>query len=549
MRINHNIMAYNTHMQYKISGLKKTKSTEILSSGLRINRAGDDASGLAVSEKMRALIRGLEQASRNIDDGISMVSTAEGGMQEIHNMLNRMRELAVQAATDSYDTPVDRQAIQQEIDVLLAEINDIAEQTEFNGVKLLTGREVRAADAVANQVQASVENSPVNNDGTFNFWATNEAGEKLQMLFGGSTPGTSHPSIRNRATDEVVKIWPLQNTVRDEGPPEMWNSTGTVSFSDGTSVDIIQHVSVVDNPSDIGGQSYKITYDVINVSAAIADFDFMFHVDTMLGDNDAAPFEVDGNILSQEATYASASIPSQINIYDREPNNSSANLFINGVITVKNSPDFPIENEPDHVNLAHYTKADDYVFVTYPDLPSPIGDSGYGIEWEDNQLAEGESFSMTTYFGVKNPPEEVIGSIDTVIINGSKDLIVHSGANESEFIPLRTYDCRTSTLGISDVSATTRENASESITKINDAIGIISGYRADAGARQNRLELTKNNVDNAALNLTAAESQVRDIDMAEQMTEYYTYSVLSQASTAMLAQANQMPQSVLNLIG
>ncbi len=137
MRINNNIAAMNTHMQLSISGSKKAKSTEKLSSGLRINRSADDAAGLAISEKMRAQIRGLNQAGRNIGDGISLIQTAEGGMQEIHNIMQRQRELTIQAMNDTNDDDVDRPAIQAEIDQLTAEIDDMANKTVFNDIPLL----------------------------------------------------------------------------------------------------------------------------------------------------------------------------------------------------------------------------------------------------------------------------------------------------------------------------------------------------------------------------------------------------------------------------
>lgn len=136
MRINHNISALNTYRQLSINYTSVQKSLEKLSSGLRINRAGDDAAGLAISEKMRAQIRGLEQATRNAQDGISLIQTAEGGLNEIHAMLQRMRELAVQAANGTYSSN-DLSAIQSEIDELVKEIDHIADSTDFNGTNLL----------------------------------------------------------------------------------------------------------------------------------------------------------------------------------------------------------------------------------------------------------------------------------------------------------------------------------------------------------------------------------------------------------------------------
>ncbi len=139
MRINSNLAAMNAHLQLSKNSLKKTKSTEKLSSGYRINRSADDAAGLAISEKMRAQIRGLNQASRNIGDGISLVQTAEGGMQEIHNIMQRGRELLVQALNDTNDGDVDKPAIQAELDQLAAEVDDMANKTVFNDINLLNG--------------------------------------------------------------------------------------------------------------------------------------------------------------------------------------------------------------------------------------------------------------------------------------------------------------------------------------------------------------------------------------------------------------------------
>ena len=457
MRINHNIMAYNTHMQYTVSGLVKSKATEKLSSGLRINRAGDDASGLAQSEKMRGLIRGLEQASRNVDDGISLVQTAEGAMQEIHNMLGRMRELMVQAATDSYDSPVDRPAIQQEIDVLKAEIDDIAYQTEFNGVKLLNG------GAVVDEMQ-----SP--------FWDVDG--------------GVGHANPRYTFT---------------LGPGEKKN-VGYFIYEDPT--------------------------------ASLSDF-------TMFMSSDALP----GESTASRTLFLTAPNGEEFSVTSGD--DSSENNFLSGLGSVYlsgNSYSSTITVFPDRIT-------DDAGVALSTTDEHDIAYDGTWIVSVQNNSSEEEEFSITmSAIGVR---VENGGSDDGYFAGGfieqkeapPKDLIIQSGANDSNTIPLRTYDCRTSTLGIDNLQADPRENASQALERINKAIEIVSGYRADAGARQNRLEITKQNVDNAALNLTAAESQIRDVDMAEQMTEYYTYSVLKDASTAMLAQANGMPQSVLNLIG
>jgi len=157
MRINHNIASLNTYRQLSVNSVNSSKSLEKLSSGLRINRAGDDAAGLAISEKMRGQIRGLDQASRNAQDGISMIQTAEGALNETHSILQRMRELAVQAATDT-NTNADRANIQSEIDQLTTEITRISTDTEFNTKKLLNGDMGKTFSVTSNNFVSSLQN-------------------------------------------------------------------------------------------------------------------------------------------------------------------------------------------------------------------------------------------------------------------------------------------------------------------------------------------------------------------------------------------------------
>ncbi|MGD6817072.1 flagellin [Metabacillus sp. 113a] len=171
MRINHNIAALNTYRQLGSATNAQSKSMEKLSSGLRINRAGDDAAGLSISEKMRGQIRGLEQSSRNAQDGISLIQTAEGALNESHAMLQRMRELAVQASNDT-NTTDDRGAIQKEADQLAKDINRIAKDTQFNGQSLLTGA------------------GGPNGDGTFAFQVGANESQQITLTVGDMTGGT-----------------------------------------------------------------------------------------------------------------------------------------------------------------------------------------------------------------------------------------------------------------------------------------------------------------------------------------------------------------------
>jgi len=385
MRINNNIMAMNTHRQLGINANGVSKSIEKLSSGYRINRAGDDAAGLAISEKMRGQIRGLNQASRNAQDAISLVQTAEGALNETHAILQRMRELAVQAANDT-NTDSDRGELQKEIDQLTKEIDRIANTTEFNTLKLLDGSKKGLVEA---------EDS--------------------------------------KAT--------LQNN-------------SNVAFTLGTVA------------TDIA-DSFTVTITATNESINFAGMNFEISV----------------------------------------------------VGADKNS-----------VGLA------DEKTIQY--------NSNTIIEFEEGSLSKlkaGESITIS----VKKAVE---GNTDV-----SDALSMQIGANSGQNILIGIGSMRASDLGLRDpdgkaLDITTASNATGAITQINNALEYVSTERSKLGAIQNRLEHTIKNLDTAAENLQASESRIRDVDMAKEMMAFTKNNILQQAATAMLAQANQVPQGVLQLL-
>ncbi|MFB5166827.1 flagellin [Parageobacillus toebii] len=367
MRINHNIAALNTYRQLAFNNTQAAKNIEKLSSGLRINRAGDDAAGLAISEKMRGQIRGLEQASRNAQDAISLIQTAEGALNETHSILQRMRELAVQAANDT-NTSTDRQAIQDEITQLVSEIDRIANTTEFNETKLLNGG----------------------------------LGSKL-----------------NTAT----------------------------SVSDMLTVSGVGDVKITGAKAG----TYTLTF-----SAATTGFD--------------VKLEIDSN-TTQTIHVANSTGITALNFTDLG-------------ITVKGNP------------------------------------GGFDLSNVNNTAIE--------------------------ILSGAATF--HIGANEGQNLQLGINDMGASALGVSGIDITVQSNANAAITTIQNAIQLVSSERSKLGAVQNRLEHTINNLGTSAENLTAAESRIRDVDMAKEMMEFTKNNILTQAAQAMLAQANQQPQGVLQLL-
>ena len=388
MVVRSNIMAVNAQRQLGMNNSQVGKALEKLSSGYRINRAGDDASGLAISEKMKAQIKGLDTASLNSQDGISLVQTAEGALTEVHNMLNRMTELATRAA-NGINEDSNRASLQKEVAKLQEEIDRISEGTNFNNLKLLDGSQTYAG------------NTALIGKGTAN------------GVMGLSVEGG------NLSADAEISV----NISADK--------TGTVTVKAGGKA----ATGVKFTVTQTGKGFYSVTADVSGVTddkikAAWSGV--------------TANFSVDGP--KDDGTYA-----------------AGEQKFTAG------------KNES---------------------MQLQIGDTADSF----NQLKVG------------------IGSMSSAA------------------------------LGVDKVDISNQEGAAKAIDIIRNAIDRVSSQRASLGATQNRLEYTINNLDTASENLQSANSRIRDTDMAKMMMEYTKMNVLTQSAQAMLAQANQQPQSVLQLL-
>ena len=391
MIINHNMNALNAHRNMGINNTAAGKSMEKLSSGLRINRAGDDAAGLAISEKMRGQIRGLTQASRNSADGISMIQTAEGALNETTNILQRMRELAVQASNDT-NTTSDREEIQKEINALTEEVDRIANNTEFNTQKLLNGsKSGNAGDIVREEVAAK--------QGVFKI-------ELDAALVDGSKLTIDGKIIKFGAGD-ITNDTTLTTKLKQE--------------LDGYTVEVSTDKKTITLTQDVGS------------------------------DKDEIKVALNGGKTGFKAT----------------------------------------------------VKTD-------------------GVTHRDEERSEGK-------------------------------VSVQVGANANQSMTIEIGDMRAQALNIVNdkgrgLSVETAENANKAITAFDEALNAVSSQRANLGAVQNRLEYTISNLDNTAENLTSAESTLRDVDMAKEMMEYSKNNILNQAAQAMISQANQQPQNVLQLL-
>jgi len=457
MIINHNIASLNTYRQLSANGANGTKSLEKLSSGLRINRAGDDAAGLAVSEKMRGQIRGLDQAARNAQDGISLIQTAEGALNETHTILQRMRELAVQSSNGTA-TDQDRNSIQDELNQLSSEIDRIGTTTEFNTKTLLNGSQSQSATITTNNSNLST------------FTAFNAVAE-----------GTDY----NVAVANVSKAAANLNAAGNTGL-----QAGDITFTGGN-FDVSDQIEIVvsagaDNAhKDLTLTVNGVAIDTIDEQAvnAIATFD-------ALGGNELA---VAANSFNADGTG-------------------------NGTVQ------FDFAMEADYT----VTKGAATLFTAT------------NMQTTDGTLRLGD-------FRASVDKTLTANAVNAVTVNGTA-LEFQIGANEEQTSSLSIGDMRASALGVNSLDVNDQTNAQAAITTIDDAIKSVSDERAKLGAMQNRLDHTINNLGTSSENLTAAESRIRDVDMAKEMMEFTKINILSQAATAMLAQANQAPQQVLKLL-
>ncbi|QUL54554.1 flagellin [Paenibacillus tritici] len=416
MIINHNIAALNTHRQLSANTANTNKNIEKLSSGLRINRAGDDAAGLAISEKMRGQIRGLDQASRNSQDGISLIQTAEGALNETHSILQRMRELSVQSANDT-NTSGDRSELQKEMTQLNEEIDRIQSTTQFNTKNLLDGS----------------MGSAVNADGA-NI--------------------NKNASLKNSLGAAIVSTTVLTNLTDKNG-----NNLGITS-NDSITISYVKDGTTVTN--------------TFAVSAALTI--------AALGTTDGAAADANqGLTISAGAAVVTAA-------------NAGTVGAVNGLtITIKDA-------------------------------------SGNVRTAATNALS---SFSETTAAANKRT-------------DGTANFQI--GANTGQSMNLSIEDMGASALGVKGLQISTQSQATVAIKVIDQATQKVSSERSKLGAVQNRLEHTINNLGTASENLTAAESRIRDVDMAKEMMSQTKNNILAQAAQAMLAQANQQPQGVLQLL-
>ncbi len=583
MRINNNLMAMNTHRQLGINGQGSANSVEKLSSGQRINKSADDAAGLAISEKMRAQVRGLNQASRNALDGISLIQTAEGALGEVHDLLQRGRELAIQAANDA-NTQDDRHVVQSEIDQIIEEIDRIAETTEFNGISLLNRKDVSSFDTSGLTDEQRIV------FGMKSGWLE-ESAKMISEFYGLDASSRTLPVIFD--TDAVGGVLAYVTTG--------WNVTGDeASISSMTlTVDLADFVPSTgvngsNSLTEAGSAMYNdriIAHEMVHAVMGDAMGDDFFDLSTWFKEGTAEFIHGADERLKSDAAAAGgiaaiATIATQLITGARifgttggqeswdysasylavkyiESNLDSGKTFkdiissIDDNVGTTNNLWGAIEAQTS-VTLADFTTnfaagtnqgAAYYATLDIQGLGVRESDTGAigGLDHmgvaalnAENVVPTGAYSVNPTNFKLVFPVDDGFGAVATGAIG------LQIGANANQRIQVSMTSAKASDLGISDVNLTV--NAQDAIGAFDVAIQQISNERALMGAIQNRLEHTIKNLDNSSENLTAAESRIRDVDMAKEMMNFTKNNILQQAAQAMLAQANQAPQGMLQLL-
>ena len=583
MRIQHNIVAMNAYRNYNLNTSAVSKNLEKLSSGYKINRAGDDAAGLAISEKMRAQITGLDAASKNVKDGISLVKTAEGAMQEVQDMLNRMVSLATQSANGTYQDAVDRENLQAEVDQLRSEINRIADSANFNGIKLLDGSLAEKVAATKIDV-VGPGLTTTKSEGAKGKYTASTA--YAQVTTGKDGDSFQYTVSLEDGTSATVKL----NLVVDDKNKKAWleakdgttYDVGYTSRTTGLTITTANLDSAFAKElakTDIGksynittGTTGKITLEAKEVGTAtskVVAFDYENELSGTRGSVAGMSVKVDTTALDEGRELSADDITE----YDGT-NLEDAMFTINGHKFVLLS---------ENLSAKDGTADDDLFVKAGMNIPSDvtvlIGGRGglktdggapvapgtqpaLGTDAANGNFAQNiKKIAEVTGLNVTGSIAEAGGNTGANVNQGirltlgkgttGKGLMLQIGDTSDPYNQLKVNigDIHTKALGLDKISIGTQKGAQDAIDVIKNAINTVSSIRGTLGATQNRLEHTQNNLSVMKENIQDAESTIRDTDVAEEMMAYTKNNILVQSAQAMLAQANQIPQGVLQLLG
>lgn len=616
MRIQHNIPSMNAYRNYNNNANALNRNLEKLSSGYRINRAGDDAAGLAISEKMRAQITGLDAATKNVKDGISLVKTAEGAMQEVHDMLGRMKYLATQSSNGTYQDEVDRENIQKEVNSLLDEINRIADSANFNGQKLLNGEldsVGRANEIALPDVGAALgTNTRLHED-------KKDAQKASYTVDLGDIKFKKRTSSQSMSADDTISIG-LGNGVTvsmkiDSNASATWGAdfnaadivnaafskitSGTTFSSQGVNLTVsgaYRHTTANGTLAagwyTGGSNSTDMTVNgAFSVGAGTGN---SVNVSQTYDPTDATKFTVNHDVsvtggaialkIDPKMTYNQKTVNATAGVVETNGELASTKIqltkdmmkFGNGLkfgnttytfIDGKGTGDFvdvakgTIRIDDLLKNMENGTMAEEDALKELADRVSQAAANNDAWTVSTvNTTVKGE-IMLTEKAGAatvdpatgkpkwdfsnKNAIADSIG-----YVTAGKGLNLQIGDTSDNYNQMKVgvTDMHAKTLGISGLDVSTADAAHTAIDKIQNAINSVSSTRGDLGAIQNRLEHTSNNLSVMKENIQDAESTIRDTDVADEMMKYTKNNILLQSAQAMLAQANQLPQGVLQLL-
>ena len=558
MIIQHNISALNSYNRLSGNNKALAKNLEKLSSGYKINRAADDAAGLAISEKMRAQITGMNRAQQNSKDGISLVQTAEGALTEVHSMLNRMVDLTTQASNGIY-TDTERTKIQDELKQLESEIDRIADATNFNGIKLLDGSMGASKSSSTSAAKTVLDVSD-------NLEVETIDAQQGKAVFTNTTNVTNLDA---------------------EGA----KNTYTLNFSDGTSVSVDFEIiksgtnfTMLVNGEDKGYTGAALSNAVGNNSANVNEA-LINALNEKLGDK----YDVVDNggkleITAKEAGSGTATLV-DMEITGVKSDGSTVNTSVNPAaaknadaklggtaagatdsVNPTDTTDIIKFSDLNTNNLYDGTNLDDAMFTINgqkfviaknatdvsgldKDITVIIGDPG-GDATNKASIAQqiGQALGMEVKVDSKTAPTTMLFSGSAPKAAAGLQLQIGDTADDYNQLMVTVDDCHADALGVKGLSVADPAAAAESMEKAKAAIEQVSKVRSLLGATQNRLDHTLANLEETTTNLTEAESRIRDTDMANEMMKYTKNNILIQSSQAMLAQANQVPQGVLQLL-
>lgn len=623
MRINHNMSAIIANNRLLRNENSLSEAVERLSSGLKINHASDDAAGMAIASKMRAQIKGLDQASQNSSDGISVLETADGAMNEVTNMLQRMRELSVQAANGIY-VQEDLEAIQAEISSLTAEIDRVSSDTEFNTKKLLDGsldRRVYLNSRDIERVEISDTVTPQDYKVTLDKDATHA------VIVGAATVGTGvaggipegeisingskvkitqgqdlqevYENLRNAAEIGEVNLIATNDTTPH---PDAANNKEASAYYNEVEFAVGTHLVFVSDRYGTNAEikvncdnPYLATYlglatDVLtakDTKAMPGNDQFGAKGASADGKNPVGKVTINGTEVDVTEGLSLSEIYDKLNAattgdaklivtesLTTDPKDPAKEADAGYTVTTESPIDFDkgkylvfiptngaeLSISCDNPQLADYLG----LVITYDSENNALKESGEdakitlqkgaddsGFTTQATYTSDGRDVTITDRNGFKmsfraNPnakPRDINFEVTDI---GTMTLQI--GANENQTMEVRIPSISTTALGIDDVDVCTVYGADRAINRYDKAIAKVSESRSRIGAYQNRLEYAVNSLDATEENMTSALSRIEDADMAQEMTAYTQYNVLTQAATSVLAQANDIPQQALQLL-